>query len=438
MAIDTSLIQSTVVDPKYASRLQVSLTPIINGIRRAVDERLMNDRYAPFVVPFEDTMVDEIALVLDRVESVSYRMMVVVGMGGSYWSPYAWCTGMISTNSVQSSMETVFIDTIDHETVQRTIERMKRVLSDHGRILLIIITKSGTTIETMLNADYYVSLMQQYQPETYMSDIIVITDEQSLLYTVAGQQGMHRLSIPQAVGGRYAAFTAVGLFPFAFLGGTIQEALRGARDSVEDALSVDWDRNKAAMRAVTLAYYYQHRHVSIHDIFVWHPRLLGLAHWYRQLIGESLGKRSHGGQIPTGITPMVSIGSADLHSVAQLYLGGPYDKITTFMDMDDGGANGSIDHRRYEPFLSCTPALKSYHTGAQVKDAIKHATLAAYVREERPYMGVIDIGYASAYQMGYVMQMLMAETVYLGALLDVNPFDQPHVEWYKKETERLL
>jgi glucose-6-phosphate isomerase len=146
-------------------------------------------------------------------------------------------------------------------------------------------------------------------------------------------------------------------------------------------------------------------------------------------MGESIGKTND-----VGIIPTVSVGSTDLHSVGQLYLGGPSVIFTTFVLVEKNKSNLVLP--RDHSFDSLVPHLQG-KSFAMIMDAIIEGTQHAYRTAKRAYV-TIALPEKSAYYMGQFMQLKMMEMVYLGFLLDVNPFDQPAVEQYKKETRRLL
>jgi glucose-6-phosphate isomerase len=171
-------------------------------------------------------------------------------------------------------------------------------------------------------------------------------------------------------------------------------------------------------------------------LFLFANDLESLGKWCRQLMAESLGKEFNrkGKTANVGITPDVSIGSTDLHSMAQLYLGGPHDKFTVFLSVENSNSHISV------------PRLKGYSNlvyGIQGKSlesimgAIFEGTKGAFRKGKRPFMEIKLPG-KSEYALGQFLQFKMIETIYLGFLLGVNPFDQPNVESYKEETRRIL
>ena len=174
---------------------------------------------------------------------------------------------------------------------------------------------------------------------------------------------------------------------------------------------------------------------TINDNFIFHPELESLGKWHRQLMAESLGKgtEGEGGTVRVGITPTVSLGSIDLHSLGQLYVAGPRDKFTTFVWSASQDRSG-VSTERVFPALAPEVKGKSF---AEIMRAIYEGVKKTYIREGLPFVEIV-LKDTSPYSLGEFMQFKMIETMFLGRLLDVNPFDQPNVESYKVETKKLL
>nr|MBA3955004.1 hypothetical protein [Candidatus Dependentiae bacterium] len=293
------------------------------------------------------------------------------------------------------------------------------------------VTKSGNTTETLVNGAFFIELLKKYKPHKYQEYMVVITDYDSPLYTIAQQERYNLLEIPKLVGGRYSVFSAVGLFPLALVGIPIQELMAGARVILDAYFSGSSDA------AVSAALIYTHfkSGKNIHDTFLFSPHLYMLGNWYRQLVGESLGKKLslEDVLVETGMTPTVSIGTTDLHSVAQLYLGGPRDKFTSFVQV-------AFEPQVYTvPNEAITTPVSSLvgKTVATIKKAIFEGVEQAYASEHRPFV-TITLPERSAYSLGQYMMFKICETISIGHLLGINAFDQPAVELYKEKTRKIL
>lgn len=244
--------------------------------------------------------------------------------------------------------------------------------------------------------------------------------------TVAVKKQISVLTIPKKVGGRFSVFSAVGLFPLAILGVNINNIVNGAQKARDLALSTDFHTNPSLISAIVL-FLQLKKGKNINDTFIFLPQLESLGKWYRQLMGESIGKDGK------GITPTVSIGSTDLHSVGQLYLGGPKDKITTFIY-----GNTNLDEVRVpsSSTFNLVPVI-SEKTIHSIMNAIVEGTKIAYAKQQLPFMEIM-FDSLSEMEIAFFMQFKMMEMMFLGTLLGVDTFNQPHVELYKIETKRLL
>ena len=181
------------------------------------------------------------------------------------------------------------------------------------------------------------------------------------------------------------------------------------------------------MTSAAILYLLSQQGKNINDNFIFLPQLESMGKWYRQLMGESVGKEGK------GITPTVSIGSTDLHSVGQLYLGGPKDKITTFIYATEELAETTVPEKL---IYGLVPVIKGKKIHS-IMNAIVQGTKIAYKNQELPHM---EIGFDKIDEeaLGEFLQFKMIEMMYLGHLMNVNTFDQPHVELYKVETKKIL
>jgi glucose-6-phosphate isomerase len=382
---------------------------------------------ASLVLPTDKVMVREIKALAKKVVSKKLRYNIVVGIGGSN----------LGTKAIYDALEDgrgpemLFADTVSAELILRLQAIIKKSTSA-DEILITVISKSGGTTETIANAEVLLKTLIKRFKKTALSRVVVITDEGSKLWHKAGEQGMHRLAIPAKVGGRFSVFSAVGLFPLQVNGFNIDELLSGAQAMREDCLASS--AHNPALVSAGLNFLSLKQGYAIHDSFFFHPEMESLGKWYRQLMGESIGKEKdlNGKKVEVGITPTVSIGSTDLHSMAQLYLGGPRDKFTTFVT----GTSKAARVPKKQIFSGLVEGVAGVELGV-IMQAIQQGTQIAYKKRGNPYV-VIELSGVNLRELGSFLQFKMMEMMYLGRLLNVNTFDQPNVELYKVETKRLL
>jgi len=232
------------------------------------------------------------------------------------------------------------------------------------------------------------------------------------------------------------------MFPLLLAGFDIDALIAGARKMRDICLLSDVVKNPALLSSTllylhsTIAGQDEKQSISINDNFFFNPQLESLGKWYRQLMGESIGKRmdTSGNIVRAGLTPTVSIGSTDLHSIAQLYLGGPLDKFTSFVYAPESINIARVPAESVFPLLAKAYADKDF---SEIMNAIFSGTKEAYRKNKLPFMEVI-LPEISEEILGQYLQWKMMEMMFLAKLLNVNAFDQPRVEDYKKETRRFL
>jgi glucose-6-phosphate isomerase len=366
----------------------------------------------------EDTSI--IAKVKDlvaRKQKHNPAMMIVVGIGGSNLGAQAVYEALYGKQG-NLHFPLYFADTVDSDHIHALMQRAEHALQSKRTIIITVISKSGATTETIANFECFLELLKKYHPNNYYEFVVGITDENSALWDLAADQKFDQLVIPKAIGGRYSVFTAVGLMPLLFAQIDIEDFIKGAHTA---------DAKSAATSASIIAYHYENGK-NIHDLFLFDSALESLGKWYRQLMGESLGKDGK------GITPTVSMGSTDLHSVGQLYLGGPHDKITTFVHIAHAQHHVQIPNmNEYEKLV----AHLQGNTLESIMKAIFEGTQKTYEQRKNPYITYL-FPKKNAFSIGQFLQTKMLEMIMLGHLLDVNPFDQPQVELYKTQTRKIL
>ncbi len=411
-----------------------SLLPEIERMNAVAKSGNYQDHRSSINLPSDKGSIKCIADLAKKFKSVDY--IVVIGIGGSNLGTVAVFEAVYGKlyNQLPKKPKILFADTVDSDTIFEMSKLIKNSLSQKKKILLNVVTKSGTTTETVANLHILLDILKKYG-KNYKNYVVATTDKGSKLYDAAVKEGFHLLEIPKKVGGRYSVFSAVGLFPLAASGINTDNLLKGALGMRAKCLSKDIMKNPAAISAVILYLHYKNK-ININDNFFFSNGMESVGKWYRQLMGESIGKQHDrkGSLLNAGITPTVSIGSTDLHSMAQLYLGGPYDKYTTFISVSNPKNKIKIPKINGLKDLAANIEGKSMHG---IMEAILKGVQIAYKEGKRPFSEIM-LPDKSEYSVGQLLQFKMMEMMYLGCLLNVNPFDQPNVEDYKKETKILL
>ncbi|MDD2790006.1 MAG: glucose-6-phosphate isomerase [Sulfurimonas sp.] len=260
-------------------------------------------------------------------KNVKQKNIVVIGIGGSTLGTYAIYKFLKHSKKFPKNL--YFLETTDPIDIQSKIANI-----DLNDTLFVIISKSGTTVETVSIFKYMHTLVTVDKTNT-----VVITENDSKLNFYAQSNGMQTFEIPKNVGGRFSVFTAVGLLPLAIVGMDIDELLAGAKDvynsffklSAQSESQVDY--HSRVMRKARFFTEYRNK-FNINVVFSYSSRLEGFNKWYIQLWGESLGKEDIN-QSRQGMTPIGIIGPIDQHSFLQLIVGGVRDKTVTVIKVED-------------------------------------------------------------------------------------------------------
>lgn len=377
-------------------------------------------------LPGDDKQLKEVQEAVERLRSATLQYVIIIGIGGSNLGTQAVYEAIAGSMNllVDRLPKLLFLDTVTDEKMTAVTRVLEHLISKDD-FLAIVISKSGTTTETIANMEVLWAFVSDHFGGA--SDrFVFLTGEGSTFGEAIKQRPIETLSIPPQVEGRFSVFCAVGLLPLALAGINIEELLEGARQAIVDGTSKNPSKNHSMMSAC-LTYLNLQAGRTIHNTFLFSPKFEGLGKWERQLMAESLGKDGK------GITPIVSIGSTDLHSQAQLYFDGPDDKFTNLVFSFTGAVHSVPTHLAIPGLVADIQNTSLEH----IMQAIYGGVKTTYEKLMRPYVE-IDLEVADARELGYYLQFRMLEVMYLGKLLDVNTFDQPAVEMYKSVTRELL
>jgi glucose-6-phosphate isomerase len=299
-----------------------------------------------------------------------------------------------------------------------------------------VISKSGTTLETMAAFAHFRSLL--HAADGPLSGQIIATTDQhkGVLRELATAKSWPTLPVPDDVGGRFSVFTPVGLFPLAFAGIDVEALLEGAREWQEAALAGPLLDNEAFQLAALHYTMHTWGNATMTVQYTYGDPLLLLGDWFRQLWAESLAKSTRLDGTPSMVcmTPVTARGTTDQHSQNQLYMEGPDDKLYGFITAKQWPEDPQVAAMHDLP--AELRELGSFTFG-QLLEACRQGTRDALLEAGRPVyeLTLADIGERS---IGAYLQLWMLATAYAGLLYDVNPFDQPGVERSKVLAKQRL
>ncbi len=356
--------------------------------------------------------------------------VISIGIGGSYLGARAVIEALTPSFEVyQSKHSAPQVIFAGHNIGEDYLSELIAFLRDK-RFGIINISKSGTTTEPAIAFRLLKALLEeQVGRDEARERIVAITDKsRGALRTLADKEGYKTFIIPDDIGGRFSVLTPVGLLPIAVAGFDIRELVRGAREmKALVSPEVPFDQNPAALYAAARNSLYQ-AGKKIEILGNFHPRLHYIGEWWKQLYGESEGKDGK------GIFNASVDFSADLHSMGQWIQEGERNIFETIISVE------RPDHElRIQSDTENLDGL-NYLAGKRVDEVNKMAELG--VRVAHIDGGVpnirITLPQLSAYYIGQLFYFFEKAVGISGYMLEVNPFNQPGVEAYKKNMFALL
>lgn len=365
--------------------------------------------------------------------------VLVLGIGGSALGtkalvnalrPPAW--NELDDEGREFFPRITVLENVDPTSVAAALERI-----DPRRVLVNVISKSGGTAETMAQYLIVRAWLEQTLGAAAYRHLVFTTDPaRGALRELAQRDHIATLDVPPEVGGRFSVLSPVGLLPAALVGIDIAGLLDGARRALERAESDDLLQNPAALYAALHWEADTSEDARVHVLMPYTDRLRELAEWYRQLWAESLGKRAdrEGRTVHAGPTPVGAVGATDQHSQVQLFMEGPYDKVITFVTVEDFGVDLEIP-RPAEAGAELPPDLAYLpgHTLGELLRAEYQATSAALAQMGRMNC-TLRLPDLTPHTLGETLMFFQLATGYAGVWYGIDPFDQPGVELGKRLT----
>jgi glucose-6-phosphate isomerase len=271
-------------------------------------------------IGYYNLLNQDISKYKEYAQNVKQKNIVVIGIGGSTLGTYAIYKFL--KHSKELSKKLFFLESTDPIELKSKIEQI-----DLNDSLFIVISKSGTTVETISIFKYINSLVKCDKDNT-----VVVTEDDSKLNAYARAKNIKSFEIPKNVGGRFSVFSAVGLLPLAIVGIDIDELIAGIKEVYDSFFDKKDDYKKILNKARFFAEYKNKFNINV--VFSYSSRLEGFNKWYIQLWGESLGKVDIN-NTKQGLTPVGIIGPIDQHSFLQLIMEGRRDKTVTVIKVED-------------------------------------------------------------------------------------------------------
>lgn len=358
-------------------------------------------------------------------------VLLVIGIGGSYAGARAGIEmlGHAFRNQLPKDKRTgpeVYF--MGHNLSSTYILQLFDIIGDRD-VSVNVISKSGTTTEPAvayrLVREWMIS---KYGEQEFGKRVYATTDkEKGALRQLAEAEGYTTFVIPDDVGGRYSVLTPVGLLPMAAAGIDIQEMLKGAQEAADKYSNPNLAENICYQYAANRNILYR-QGKKVELLVSYDPRFITFAEWWKQLFGESEGKENK------GIYPASVQFTTDLHSMGQYIQEGERHLMETVLWVDD--RDYTITVPRMEQDLDGLNYLAGKDVNYVNQQAMK-ATVEAHVDGGVPNQ-VLQLPDLNAHTVGHLFYFFEKACAISGYLLNVNPFDQPGVEAYKKNMFRNL
>ena len=359
------------------------------------------------------------------------EVIVVAGIGGSYLGARAVIEALSNSFAwlvADKKNPTILFagNNIGEDYLFELTEYLK-----NKKFGVINISKSGTTTETALTFRLLKKQCEAQRGKAEAKDVIVaVTDaKKGAARTCADKEGYKSFIIPDNIGGRFSVLTPVGLLPIACAGFDVKELVSGAQE-MERACdkNVPFEKNPAAQYAAVRNGLYSEAGKKIEIVVNFQPKLHFFAEWWKQLYGESEGKDNK------GIFPAACDFTTDLHSMGQWIQQGERSIFETVISVEEP------EHKLLFPHDEENLDGLNFLEGKRVDDVNKMAELGtrlAHVDGGVPNIR-ISIPRLNAYYIGQFIYFFEIACGISGNLLQVNPFNQPGVEAYKKNMFALL
>ncbi len=335
-----------------------------------------------------------------------FKTVVIIGMGGSILGAeaiYSFLKSKIKKNFL-------FLDNID-ENKLNIIKKTKKL----NQTLFIIISKSGNTIETLANVCALKIIKKRSK------NIIIISEKrQNQLYSLAKKMDLFYVEHKKYIGGRYSVLTEVGMVPAYLMGINISKFRKNLLKHFKDS-----NKNFLKDSSIKLAKIINNKKLNNVVFFNYIPQLNKFLYWSQQLIAESLGKKGR------GFLPIISPAPKDHHSLLQLYLDGPKDKLFYIFSSEIEKKTRINSNNLDKRFNFINKGL------GKIKVAQKESFVQSLKKKKIPFRE-FRIRDLSEQTLGELFSYFLLETAIVGKLVNVNPFDQPAVEEVKINTAKTL
>lgn len=418
--VDVSNVISEEEINKYA--------PSVKRVNQMIDDKSgAGNDFLGWVDWPENYNKEEVERLLEDAKYVreNFDVLVVAGIGGSYLGARCALDALKGIRNTEKP-EIIFMgQTFSPNYTAQVLEYLKG-----KKFAINVISKSGTTTETSIAFRLLKDLLErQVGKEEARKSIFAVTDKaRGALKTLCNNEGYHTYVLPDDIGGRYSVLTPVGLFPLACAGVDVKAMLKGASEARKEFDNADLKKNMCYRYAVSRDYMYRHNK-PVEMYVTYEPQMSQISEWLKQLFGESEGKEKK------GLLPTSATFSTDLHSLGQFIQDGTPLLFETILNVVNPELDVTIpsDKNDLDGLNYLAGKKLSY-----VNQMAYQGTLKAHEEDGGVPCNIITIEKMDAKTLGYLFYFFMRACAMSAYLLEINPFNQPGVEIYKKNMFHLL
>ena len=326
-----------------------------------------------------------------------FNQINLIGMGGSILGTKA----IISFLDKKIKKQINFIDNLNFKK-----------LNKNKNTLNVVISKSGNTLETISNVNIIINKKDK--------NIFITENTNNHLRHLASKLKSEIINHNNFIGGRYSVLSEVGMLPISLIGFN-EKKFKQFNNLIKNKNFIN-----NLINNVSTIFHFSRKKNYNSIVLNYDEKSEDLFKWYQQLFAESLGKKQN------GILPVISTMPKDNHSLMQLYLDGPKNNFFTFFDVVEKNSSKINNNKIFKKF----EFLKNKDIFTIIS-AQKNATKKVFLKKKIPFR-CIQVQKRSEETLGELFSFFILETILLGKLMKINPYNQPSVELIKKETFKIL
>ena len=393
-------IQKKNLDTRLSKKLENKFDKVLLEIKEDLkkSDRTINVLDNKFIFNFK---------IRDLKKFKTFKTIAIIGMGGSILGVEA----IYSFLKKKIKKKVFFFNDLDENKLSCFKKNQKL-----SKVLFIIISKSGNTIETLSNT-FSLSIIKKNS-----KNVIIISEKKNnILFSLSKKMNLFYIEHKDYIGGRFSVLSEVGIIPAYLMGINILKL----RSRILDSLSL---KNRIYLKDHTTKLASLIKSQKFNDLIFLNylPELEKFLFWSQQLVAESLGKQNK------GFLPVISNAPKDHHSLLQLYLDGPHNKLFYIFSFE----KKSLKKIKLNKNINIKSFLNKKRLST-IKQAQKNALIKTFKKKKIPFRE-FRIKEINEETLGKLFSYFIIETIIIGKLLNINPFNQPAVEQVKEYTKELL